>query len=364
MSIGIEAERANHPQKTGVEHYAKQLILHLAQIDRQNHYVLYLRTKPQDWFLSLPQNFQVKMMPFPLFWTQARISLEMLLHPVDVLLIPASALPIAHPKNSVITIHDLAWKFYPQTFTWFNRQFLEWSTRFAVKAAKNIIAVSEATKKDLVKYYKVSPDKIVVIHHGYEITGQMTSDERQEMGDLPEKFVLFLGTLQPRKNLEGLIDAFLLLKAEYPELPHKLVIVGKPGWKFGTILKKIQEHRGVVVYFDHVSDQDRFSVLKRSALLVLPSFYEGFGMPILEAFAAGVPVAASNVSSLPEVAGSAAAYFNPKEIREIKDAIKCVLLDKAMADCLIEKGKERLKLFSWKKCAAETLRVLSAESFG
>jgi glycosyltransferase involved in cell wall biosynthesis len=359
MLIGIEAERANHPQKTGVEHYAKQLILHLAQIDRYNHYVLYLRTKPQDWFLSLPQSFQVKVMPFPLFWTQLRISLEMLLHPVDVLLIPASALPVIHPENSVITIHDLGWKFYPQTFTWFNRQFLEWSTRFAIKAAKKIIAVSEATKKDLIRFYNIDPAKITVIYHGYENTEQGTGNTKQRIKNLPDKYILFLSTLQPRKNLEGLIDAFLLLKAEYPELPHKLLVAGKPGWKFAEILKKIQDHQDAVVYLQYVSDQDRFSILKRADLLVLPSFYEGFGMPILEAFAAGVPVAASNISSLPEVAGSAAAYFDPKEIREIKDAIKCVLLDKAMSDCLKEKGKERLKLFSWKKCAAETLKVLT-----
>jgi hypothetical protein len=107
MTIGIEAERANNPQKTGVEHYAKQLILHLAQIDAQNHYRLYLRSQPESWLLELPKNFSVKVMPFPIFWTQLRISWEMLVHPVDVLLIPASALPLIHPKKSVVTIHDL-----------------------------------------------------------------------------------------------------------------------------------------------------------------------------------------------------------------------------------------------------------------
>jgi glycosyltransferase involved in cell wall biosynthesis len=358
MIIGIEAERANLPQKTGVEHYAKQLILHLAEIDRQNQYVLYLRTKPETWFLSLPKNFQIKVMPFPIFWTQLRISLEMLLHPVDALLIPASALPIIHPKKSVVTIHDLAWKFYPRTFTWFNRNFLEWSTRFAVKSAKKIIAVSEATKKDLVKFYKINPKKIFVVHHGYDITGQESRVKSQELKTLPDKFVLFLGTLQPRKNVEGLIDAFLLLKKEYPDLPHKLVIAGKPGWKYREILEKIDAAKDYVIYFNHVTDDDRFSLLKRSDLLVLPSFYEGFGMPILEAFAGSVPVAAANVSSIPEVAGEAAAYFDPRNIRDIKDALKCVLLDKAMSDCLKEAGKKRLENFSWTKCAEETLTIL------
>ena len=123
-------------QKTGVEHYAKQLILHLAKIDKENQYVLYLRTSPEDWFLRLPENFKIKVMPFPIFWTQIRISLEMLLHPVDVLIIPASALPVIHPKKSVVTIHDLPGDIYPADFTWFNRNFLEWSTKFAVKEGK------------------------------------------------------------------------------------------------------------------------------------------------------------------------------------------------------------------------------------
>src|SRR6185503_5545744 len=123
MTIGIEAERANHAQKTGVEHYAKQLILHISKIDHENQYVLYLRTKPQDWFFDLPKNFKIKVMPFPIFWTQIRISLEMLFHPPDVLFIPASSMPIIHPKKTVVTVHDLAFMYYPEMFTTFMRYF-------------------------------------------------------------------------------------------------------------------------------------------------------------------------------------------------------------------------------------------------
>lgn len=360
MVIGIEAERANAAQKTGVEHYAKQLILHLAEIDNKNSYILYLRTSPQDWFLKLPKNFRVKVMPFPIFWTQVRMSWEMLRHPVDVLMIPASALPIIHPRNSVVTIHDLAWKFYPLTFTWFNRNFLEWSTRFAVKFVAKIIAVSEATKKDLIKFYRVDEKKIKVVHHGFEIVNQSISQLVNQQ--IPAQYILFLSTLQPRKNLEGLIEAFKELKKENPELPHKLVVVGKPGWKFDGILKKMGEYKDLVIYLNHVSDNDRLEILSRASLLALPSFYEGFGMQILEAFAAGVPVATSNISSMPEVAGEAAVYFDPKNIGEIKNAIKNILLDKSLADDLVIKGKARLKNFSWEKCARETLEVLTLKT--
>jgi glycosyltransferase involved in cell wall biosynthesis len=381
MIIGIEAERANNPIKTGVEHYAKQLILHLAEIDKTNQYVLYLRSKPEEWFLSLPKNFRIKVMSFPIFWTQIRISIEMLFHPVDVLFIPASALPLIHPKKSVVTVHDSAFLFYPETFTWFNRNLLNWSYKFIGLEASKIIAVSEATKKDLEDHYKIDGEKIAVVHHGYggevrssfapsvakAMAGEKASEGRGARGEgrggnaemqLPEEYILFLSTLQPRKNLQGLIEAFKLLKSEYPELPHKLVVVGKPGWKFEKILKLIDENKDIVVYLNHVSEGDKWEILKKASALVMPSFYEGFGMWILEAFEAGTPLAVSRVSSMPEVAADAAVYFDPADTRDIKSAIASILFDRSLSDNLVQKGKVRLQNFSWNKCARETLGVL------
>ena len=198
-----------------------------------------------------------------------------------------------------------------------------------------------------------------MVHHGYDAGASDKSENRRIGAPLPERYVLFLSTLQPRKNLEGLITAFRQLKAEHPELPHKLVVVGKPGWKYQAILRKIEQNRDIVNYLDYVTDADRWEILLRAEILVLPSFYEGFGMQILEAFAANVPVATSKFSSMPEVAGQAAIYFDPYNLAEIKNAIKSVLLDKSLADNLRLKGKERLKDFSWEKCAKETLEVLS-----
>lgn len=358
MRIGIEAERANCLQKTGVEHYAKQVIQHIASIDSKNEYVLYLRTKPEEWFFSLPKNFTVKVIPFPIFWTQIRISFEMFLNPVDVLFIPASALPLWHPKKTVVTIHDLAWKLYPETFTWFTRTYLEWSTKFALQNASSVIAVSESTKYDLKRFYGIDDDKVTVIHHGYTEFFPKPQDLSKEY-DFVYPYVLFLSTLQPRKNLEGLIDAFAQVKIENPELKHKLIVVGKPGWKFESILKKIKEHQDFVLYKNHVPEREKWGLLQKADLLVLPSFYEGFGMQILEAFEAGVPVAVSNVSSMPEVAGDAAIYFDPKNIQDMKQSIKNVLFDKSLADSLREKGFARLKNFSWGTCARMTLSVLT-----
>jgi glycosyltransferase involved in cell wall biosynthesis len=361
MTIGIEAERANNPVKTGVEHYAKQLILQLAAIDSENSYVLYLRTKPESWFFQLPKNFTVKVIPFPIFWTQIRISLEMLLHPVDVLFIPASALPLLHPKKSVITIHDTAWVLYPEAFTGFMRRYLHYSTMFAVRSASTVIAVSEATKKDLVTFYKVPESKVMVVPHGYEPAGKEHYELSPELAKLlPEKYVLFLSTIQPRKNLPGLISAFSELKAEHPELPHKLVVVGKMGWRFEESLRAIEAHKDLVVYLDHVADNDRWPIYRKADLFVHPSFYEGFGMWILEAFENNVAVAVSNNSSLPEVGGDAALYFDPHDKENMKAVIYRALSDDSLRAQLVEKGKLQLKKFSWEQCGRNTHNVLIA----
>jgi glycosyltransferase involved in cell wall biosynthesis len=351
MIIGIEAERANHPNPTGVEHYAKQMILNLAKIDTRNSYILYLRTKPQEWLTKLPSNFSYKVMPFPIFWTQLRISWEMIWNRPDALFIMASALPLIHPKNSIITIHDLAWEFYPETFGRFMLRYLQFSTWHSCTFSKSVIAVSEQTRKDILKKYKLNPDKVKTIHHGFDIATEI-SYQNQESLKLPEKFILYLGTLQPRKNIIGLIDAFIAIK---DQIPHKLVLVGGKGWLYDQIMTKIQNHPEVI-YLGYV--QNRFDVLKKADLLVQPAFYEGFGMQILDAFYSKVPVACSNISSLPEVAGDAAVYFDPNNSKEIQSAILEILKDQSKKESLVAKGSERLKEFSWDKAARETLEVL------
>ncbi|MEZ4180486.1 MAG: glycosyltransferase family 1 protein [Candidatus Doudnabacteria bacterium] len=367
MHIGIESERANNPVKTGVEHYAHQLIKHLALLDHENNYTLYLRTKPEKWFFDLPKKFLVKVIPFPKFWTQIRISWEMLWHAPDLLFIPASALPLITPKRSVITIHDTAWLNYPEAFTWFMRHYLHWSTKTAVKKATKIIAVSQSTKTDLVKYYNVDPEKIAVIPHGYTVSEQdqeSTSDPLIGLSSktkalLPDKYILFLSTIQPRKNLPGLIAAFREFKNQFPEFPHKLVVVGKLGWKFEESLKAIQDNSDIVVYLGRVDDQERWPIFRKADLFINASLYEGFGMWILEAFECQVPVAVSKVSSLPEVGGDAAVYFDPQNSQEIIDAIVSVLRHPEVAEEMRRKGLERLKLYGWDRCAEQTLNLFN-----
>lgn len=359
MIIGIEAERANIDQPTGVEHYAQQMILSLAKRQDGDSYVLYLRSKPREWIRDLPKNFSVKVIPFPVFWTQLRISWEMFWHPPDALFIMASALPLIHPKNSTVTIHDIAWKHYPETFSKGTYWYLKFSTWFAIHFAKSIIAVSRQTTDDLVKEYGVAPEKIAVVHHGFDRTTEIAvaSDdaERKKLETLPRKFILYLGTLQPRKNIIGLIDAFRLLKKDSKFSEYSLVIAGGKGWLYDEIMRRIAGQDDII-YFGYV--QDRFTLIRKAALLVQPAFYEGFGMQLLDAFSEHVPVACSNRSSLPEVAGDAAQLFNPDKPEEIAAAISAVLGNESRAAELVAKGKERLKQFTWSRAAEETHAVI------
>jgi glycosyltransferase involved in cell wall biosynthesis len=360
----MEAERANLPNPTGVERYAAELIKNFARMDSRNEYILYFRTKPQPWFYDLPKNFSIKIMPFPKFWTQLRISWEMITHPVDVLFIPASALPLWHPRKSVVTVHDVAWRIFPGAFTKFMRRYLEWSTKFAVKKARKILAVSEATKKDLSKFYNINPAKVSVTPLGFD-TGSFQPRNYAEVqpvldkyGLVYQKYVLFVGTIQPRKNIVKLVEAFQKLRKEN-HIEEKLAIFGGRGWLWEPIVKKIKMVGldGSIKYFDYASKEDLPYLYAGAKLLTLPALYEGFGLPPLEAMASGVPVVVSNVSSLPEVVGEAGVLVNPDSVDSIAGGLLKVLIDANLREQMIAKGSEQSKKFSWENTAKETLRV-------
>ncbi len=367
MKIGLEAERANIPNPTGVERYAAELIKHLARLDSKNEYVLYFRTKPQPWFYELPKNFTLRVIPFPKFWTQLRISWEMVTHPVDVLVILASALPLWHPRKSIVMVHDVAWKMFPEAFTRFMRNYQEWSTRFAVGSAAKVMAASQSTKKDLIKYYDAPEHKVTVTLLGFDSTEfyprsyETVQPALDKYGLVYQKYVLFLGTIQPRKNIEKLAEAFQILrKANHIE--EKLAIFGGRGWLWEPILKKVKTLGldGSIKYFDYASSEDVPLLIAGAKLLVLPALYEGFGLPPLEAMASGVPVVVSNVSSLPEVVGEAGVLVEPHSVHSIAEGILKVLENPNLRQEMISKGLVQAKQFNWDRTARQTLEVIES----
>jgi glycosyltransferase involved in cell wall biosynthesis len=366
MKIGIEAERANVSHPTGVERYASELIRNLAKLDTHNEYILYFRTKPQEWFTKLPPNFKVKVIPFPKFWTQTRLTWELLIHPVDLFFMPIQALPFLHPKNSVITVHDIAYEFFPKAFTPFMLFYLKLTSRWGVWRAKKIITVSDSTKNDVIKMYGANPNKITTSYLGLDGSFQpMSYQDSQSVLDSYglsfKKYILFVGTLQPRKNLEKLIDAYLKLKKDF-HIEEKLVISGGKGWSWEPILDKIiSAKKDGVVYIEYAPFEHLKPLYSGATALVLPSLYEGFGLPPLEAMACGTPVIVSNISSLPEVVGDAGEYFEPDSVDSIAQGMMKVLEDKNLQEQMSKKGIERAKQFTWEKCAQTVLKVF--ESF-
>lgn len=356
MLVGIDASRATSPQRTGTENYSLYLIGHLLALN-DHRYRLYFNVAPPLGLFPQSDNWEALVMPFPRLWTHLRLSWEMVRRAPDLLFVPAHVIPLIHPR-SVVTVHDLGYIYYPQAHRPFDRLYLDLSTRFNASVAGQIIADSETTKNDLVREYRVPEERITVVYPGCNLEpADETGGERvRERYHLPHKYILHLGTLHPRKNILRLLEAFQFLARDFPDL--HLVLAGKKGWLYDEILYKVEGLGGRVHLPGYIASQDLSPLLRGARLFILPSLYEGFGFPILEAMAAGTPVVCSNASALPEVAGDAALLFDPHDVEAMRETIRRVLEDEALRAELVERGLERAKLFSWERCARETLSVL------
>ena len=367
MLIGIDSSRATGPQRTGTENYSLFLIRALLELDTENRYRLYFNGPPAPDLFTPRRNVQLRAMPFARLWTHIRLSLEMATNAPDVLFVPAHVLPLVHPPRCVATIHDLGYLYYPQMHTRWARWYLQWSTAFNVRAATQIIADSEATKRDLIAHCHADPDGVTVVYPGYDESFTPVQDQarltavRQRYG-LTRTYVLYVGTLQPRKNLTTLLDAFAALLEQGRDVD--LVIAGKRGWLYESLFGRarslgLQER---VHWLGYVPPEDLPALLTGARAFAQPSLYEGFGLPILEAMACGTPVICSGVSSLPEVAGDAAILVDPHAVGELTQALRRVLDDDELHQELTRRGLQQVSRFSWARCAAETLTVLEMVS--
>jgi len=365
MLIGIDASRAVAAERTGTENYSLFLIRALLQLDRQNQYRLYFNRPPAPDLIPTAANVEQRVMPFPRFWTHLRLSWEMATRSPDVLFVPAHVLPWVHPRRSVVTVHDLGYIYYPQAHTLWARRYLQWSTAYNARSAAQVIADSQATKDDLVRHCGTPPEKVTVIYPGRDTTFAPVRDPAclaavRERYGIAAPYVLYVGTLQPRKNLTGLLDAFASLLHQGRDL--YLAIAGKKGWLYEPLFARVRELglEGRVHFTGYVPQEELPALLSGARLFVLPSLYEGFGLPILEAMACGTPVVCSAVASLPEVAGDAAILVSPHDTTQLVQALARVLDDDALRQQLVQKGLDRATRFSWEQCAQQTLEVLQA----
>ena len=366
MRIAIDA----HSVGTGLggnESYATNLVEALAEIDDVNRYTLYVtRREAVERFSNRWPNFSVRVtLPHsPLIRIPLTLSAELRRNPVDVLHVQFTAPPFS-PCPVVVSIHDLSFEHLPKTFKWRSCKQLRITVRRSAREAAQVIALSEYARSDIIDTYRVSPEKVSVIPLAAPAHFRPVNDEqelqrvRQTYG-IEGDYILSVGAIQPRKNLSRLVTAYSRLRRANPEgkLP-RLVLVGKCAWLYDETLRTIKELEvsNSVVLTGYVPEADLPALYSGALCFVYPSYFEGFGLPPLEAMKCGAPVIVGNKTSLPEVVGDAGLLVDPFEVDDIAAAIEKVISDSNLRAQLHVKGLERAKLFDWRETARQTLAV-------
>jgi glycosyltransferase involved in cell wall biosynthesis len=410
--IGIDARCLMEGRKTGVEEYTLNFLKHLFEIDKKNKYVLFLNSfglpltkfkvfanllskKESSFFGNLVRdkssvdfgwlqkfthvsvkrfNYPNKLLNF-LFWYLDWPQIDKMLGGVDFLFMPNIIFGATNGNTKLVTtFHDLSFVRYPETFSW-KRRF--WHTfvnsKKIAQKSKKIITVSTSTKNDLCSIFGIDQNKISIIPSGisekFRIIDRNDGKLLQvkQKYKLPYKFILYLGTIEPRKNIIGIIRAYNQLQkfASHEKMEnianYKLVIAGSSGWLSEKIFAEIKKSKNKenIQVVDFIEDEDKEYVFNLASLFVYPSFFEGFGFPPLEAMSCGVPVIVSNSSSLPEVVGNGGIMIDPNKPDEIFEAMKEILTTPELKKKLIEKGLEQAKKFDWNKSAREFLKIIS-----
>ncbi len=367
MIIGIDASRALRARRTGTERYSLELIRALLALDSPHHFRLYVDIPPApDIF---PPQAEIVVLPGRRLWTHTRLGPHTRRHPPDVLFVPAHVLPLAGPSRTVVTVHDLGYEHFPQAHPWRQRLYLRWSTRRHTRVATRILADSAATRDDLINLYHADPQRISVVHLAADPTLQREDNPqriqavRRSYG-IPDDadYILHIGTIHPRKNLSRLVQAFATLCRQLPERNLMLVLAGGLGYG-GRALQRQVQSMGLgdrVRFPGYVRVHDIPALYSGAICYALPSLNEGFGFPVLEAQTCGTPLACANSSSLPEVAGDGALYFDPFDPDAIAGALRQLLANADLRAELVRKGRANVQRFSWQRTASATLAVLEA----
>lgn len=357
--------------KAGAERYAENILEQFAKIDPVNRYYLISSEINKDIYGIRQQNFESIIYKGNTRSRMVRILGEQLYIPAltrrlrpDIFFTPCNIAPRFVGAPQVVTLFDLHWLIFPELFSKIKLMYLERSIGWSVHNARRIITISENSKKDIIARFGIPEEKVRVTYLGLDpVFSDKRRDEPAIAGTIRKlgidgKYILSVGQLHKRKNILALIKAFHDLKSRKLLPDHKLVIAGGRGDGHSEIVSYISSHDVKdVIITGCVTDEDILSLYKGADLMVYPSLYEGFGLPVIEAMACGVPVVTSNVSSLPEVAGGAALLIDPYSVAGIAEAMHRVLSNRDLRDNLVQKGLRRAEEFSWEKAAQETLKV-------
>ncbi len=371
MLIGIDGNEANIKNRVGIGQFAYGVISSLEKLDKQNSYLIYLKNPPVDDLPKPRKNWQYLVFGPKKYWTQLALPLKLFSqkNKPDVFYSPSHYGPRFSSVPTVISLMDLWHHRHPEQFAKKDLYQLTAWEKYSVKKASQIITISEFSKKEIMAVYKLPENKITVAYPGftnYQFSiSNFKSNSNSKISNVKKKFnikddyFLYLGTLQPKKNIEGLIKAFAEIQNKKNKI--QLVIAGKKGWLFEQIFSLVKELKiqDRVVFPGFVDEQDKPLLMMGAKAFILPSFYEGFGIPVLEAMALGVMVIASNAASLPEVGGEAVIYCDPDKTESISKAMEKVLnLNDSQRNEIIEQGYKQSLKFSWEKCAGKVLETL------
>jgi glycosyltransferase involved in cell wall biosynthesis len=367
MHLGIDASRAVTAQRTGTEGYAYHLIralLPLAQ-ERGHQVTLYFNQAPAaDTFPGAAQ----EVIPFPRLWTHLRLGWALRRQPPDLFFTPAHVIPWSYFGPSVATVHDLGYRVFPHAHTRFQLAYLNWSTLHNARRSRLVLADSTVTRDDLARYYRIPPRKIRVVYPGVDpslapVRDYQTLAATQAKYTISSPYFLYLGTIQPRKNLVRLVQAY-----GASDVPETLVLAGKAGWLSQPILDAMSRLplpvQARIRITGFVDEADKAALLSGATALLYPSLYEGFGFPLLEAQACATPVLCANSSSLPEVAGNGALLVDAASTDAIRTGIVQLSGDAGLREQLVAAGQANVRRFSWEQTAACALDVLEEAASG
>ena len=367
MIIGIDGNEANVKQRVGIGEYAFKLLSQFEKFQISNFKSqIYLKNEPISDMPIGRENWKYRVVGPKKLWTQLALPFDLFAHSPrpNVFFSPTHYAPRFSPVPTAISIMDLSFIHFPELFKKRDLYQLKNWTRYSAKKASVIFTISKSTKDDIIKTYNINESKVIVAYPGISVKSNKNKDWNMtnlNRFGIKNNYILFVGTLQPRKNIERLVEAFSLLSKDSEFESIQLVIVGKKGWLYEPILAAPKKYdvEDKVLFLDSIKDDDLPVLYTNALCFVLPSLYEGFGFPVLEAMQYGCPVVTSNVSSLPEVGGDAALYVNPEDVDDIELKIKKLLKNDSLRKELIKKGYEQVKKFNWKKTAEETLKYLT-----
>ncbi len=355
MIIGIDASPAYRRAKTGIEWYAWRMTAGLSAMRSEGVEIrAYTDQPPVE---QIPGVYpRVLSWPTRYFWSEIRLSAEMLAGPPDVLFVPARALPLALPKKSVTTIHDVGFLRFPEERKPLSSAYLALTSRRAAHRVTRIVTVSEFSKREIVELCGVDPEKILVTHLGYDAEKYLPATV--PTGGAP--YILCIGRRERRKNLIALVRAYEMLSEKLGTETPYLVLQGPPGHHAAEIDHAIaaSSAQARIRVSDWLPETEKVRLLQGALCLVQPSLYEGFGLPVIEAQACGIPVVSSRAGSLPEVAGDAALFIDPSRPEDIADALTRIISDSSLRAALVAAGAGNCRRFSWEKTISQTLECL------